>query len=462
MDRRPGQMLCPLLLLVVLATGCTGPRPSPSTMPVPTAVPTPPPTATPVPTPRPTSVPTLTPRPSSTPAPSPTPGPFDLFPASAWQDPGPVTAPISSFQAVATPSWLVLSEDEAAALAEVAAAYDRLVHPPGKLQKIVETSGESIALSIRDFLSEYPDGDGAIPALLMLGHMHDILYSYDLFAGEEIGQEYEEAVRLLLARHPERQQSLLHDLEELGLSVVKPQLVQLDGQQVLLFGYSVYLWFGETNGKILTLVQQPDGSWNFAPLPTHYIAGWTYRVRIETIADINGDGKSEVVAALGHSYADGPGLVLNVFARQEGQWVERMSWDVLGHAEGDTDAFYGQFWLEDMDGNDIQEFVVSYYLFPPGGGGDPLINIYQWDADRQLYVDTMPIVVQSCGYHAYAEAQRLRFAGDWEAALPWFAEAATRFEAELADKGSVCRARIDGSYLEEWLEIAKDPSKTER
>jgi hypothetical protein len=316
-----GQLLC--AAVVMLLASCAPARtPLPSRVPTPASRATAYPVATALPTQPPTHVPSPTPRPSLTPTLSPTSlGPFDLDRAVDWLYPEPGPAPITALPTVIVPSWLALEDGEAAAMAEVAASYDRLVHPQGKLRDIFVENAVSIIQETEGFLQRYPDGDGAIPALIMLGRVHDAAYGSGLFSQEEIGQEYEAAARLLLARHPERLYRVLHDLDSLGLPIVEPQFIRLgkEGPEVLLFAYSTYLWYGESVGKIYTLVEQPDGSWAFFPLPTHYIPGWPYSSSIAAIADVNGDGESEVVAELHHSYADGLGLVLNIFAWQDGE-----------------------------------------------------------------------------------------------------------------------------------------------
>jgi hypothetical protein len=345
---------------------------------------------------------------------------------------------------VQLPDWLELSGDkETWLLTRVQEAYMSLANPNNKSadEGVFRDHYANVIVTADDFLGQYPDSDGAIPVLMMLGHVHSYQVDWQR-APELLGQEYEQAIELLMQRHPERLPYVLNDLIDLGLPINWVQSGDLgmgDGE-ILLFTYQFS--YGEPKGQALAFVKEPDSPWVFASIPTQYADGWKHSVRLHTIADINADGQAEVVVHLHHAYAGGTGLCVQVFTWDEGIWTDRVSWRPLGRllygSQPSPDAYYGESWLEDLDEDGIQEIVVSYVTGPPGGGNPSTVDIYQWDQATGMYTDTLPIKVQICGYHAFAEAERRRALGDLAGAISWYEEARRRWLAELDTPNSVC------------------------
>lgn len=356
--------------------------------------------------------------------------------------------PPASFPAVQVPSWLHLDEDlEKGLLEQVVAAYAPLVGVKGNDKGLIQKHYGEVIVKADEFLGACPDGDGAIPVLMMLGSIHSFQIGWHWDRRPELlGQEYEQAITLLLQRHPERLSTILDDLIELGLPLSQAVSAQIDGRQVLFFAYNFSSPFGEPKGQIYTLMQQPDGSWSFIALPTEY-GGLVHGARVQTIADINRDGQDEVVVRLEHAWASGTGLNVQVFSWLDGTWRNRI--DGAG-------AFEGDYWLEDPDGDGVQEIVLRSRL---SGGGPfrPYIYFFQWDTTADIYVDTLPVSTQVCGYHAYAEADRLRHGGNDAEADAWYQEAARRLRAEIAVAGSPCVQHFAASTVWDMIEVAEDP-----
>jgi hypothetical protein len=271
----------------------------------------------------------------------------------------------------------------------------------------------------------------------MAGHVH---FLDRTIPEEEKGHEYEQAIRLLLKHHPERVPYILDDLTALGLTinqVAHTNLGQAD-TELLIFVYQVYpsSAFATTRSRVYSLLREGDHSWQFATLSTWYADGWDYFAQIQAITDMNKDGQVEILIELIHVYAGGPGLKLHIFAWVEGQWQDRLAWNP---AEGNGwDAYYGRYWREDLNQDKRQELVIDYFSGPPGGGNPTTMEIYQWDETTAIYTNTLSISIQACGYHAFAEAQRLRAAGDLRGAIPWYQEARRRWWVELEEPDSLC------------------------
>jgi hypothetical protein len=349
---------------------------------------------------------------------------------------------------VRLPNWVELcGEKESASLAQVTRAYQPLTLPDGSgtLAEVFKVHYRDVVATADDYLGVFPDSDGAIPVLMMLGHVHSYQVGWHWGRSAELlGREYERAVALLLKRHPERLQYILDDLIELGLPINWVQATDriIDNGEVLLFSYQFSAPFGEPKGRIYGLVQESNHSWGFAPLPTRYAGGCQHSARVEIIEDVNADGRTEILVALEHVYAGGPGLWLNVFAWRDGGWTDRLSWNTLGRDlywnPPSLDAYYGRFWLEDLNEDDVQEIVVGYPTGSPGGGNPTTVEVYQWDQAAEVYTNTRPIKVQVCGYHAFAEAERRRALGDLEGSIQWYEEARRRWRAELSTPNPVC------------------------
>ncbi len=73
-----------------------------------------------------------------------------------------------------------------------------------------------------------------------------------------------------------------------------------------------------------------------------------------------------------------------------------------------------------------------------------------------VYTDTLPIATQICGYHAFAEAGRLRQLGDEVGARPWYQEAVRRLDAELEDSRSSCREHFEEQNIRGMLTRASE------
>ncbi len=375
-------------------------------------------------------MPTLAPRPVVTPT------LFGAFELARLLDTGVYT----SLPSVQLPDWLELNGDrETWFLTRTHEAYIPLANPNGGFFK---EHYSDVVVAADDFLGQYPGSDGAIPVLMMLGHVHSYQVGWHWGRlSESLGQEYEQAIELLMQRHPERLPYILNDLIDLGLPINWVQSADLGTENgtALLFTYQFSPPYGESKGQAYAFVKEPNSPWVFTSIPTRYADGWQHNAWVHTIADINADGQIEIVVGATHVYAGGAGLWLHIFAWQDGVWVDRLSWNPLAST---TDAYYGQFWLEDLDEDGVQEIVVYYYTGPPGGGNPTTIDIYQWN--QVTYTNTLPIEIKICGYHAFAEAERRRALGDLEGAIAWYEEARRRWLAELDTPDSVCMRQGQG------------------
>ncbi len=351
-----------------------------------------------------------------------------------------------AFPTVQIPTWLQVSQGgEKELLEEVASAYAPLLQEQEDWRK-TQGYGEQVEDRATAFLEKYPGGDGAIPALMMLGNVHSCL-NYTDTGQPTLGREYEQVLALLLQRHPERISTILDDLIDLGLPISQVVSAQVNGRQVLFFAFQFSPLHGEPNGRIYTLVQQPDDSWSFFPLPTRFSGNIRHGAQVQTIADINGDGQDEVVVRLDHAFADGTGLNVQVFSWREGAWHNQIGW---------AGAFEGDYWLEDPDGDGVQDIVLRSRM---SGGGPfrPFIYFFQWDPSSGTYTDTLPVAPQICGYHAYAEADRLFHQDDKAGADTWYQEAAQRLRAELAVAGSPCLEHFTSNTIWDMIEVAEQP-----
>lgn len=377
------------------------------------------PTLTPTRLQMPTPTSTRVPTPKSAPSSKPTQyGPFVL--TRRLYEPG------TSVVDFRLPGWLVLARDEAEHLVRLKAVYDKAI------QFTNEKDWNELAKGINEFLLIYPNSDGAIPALMMLGMQGDPIQDT---------KAYERAIALLMKRHPARINNILDDLIDLGLPIWQVQTTDSPKRdiEILLFSYHS---FGDNTGHINALVREQNKPWQFKPVPIRYGKqdDWTYIAEINTVDDINGDGQDEIVVALHHQYAGGIGLKLHIFAWQDGDWVDRLVWNPLGNykSPSDPDAYYGEFWLEDADKDGAQEIVIEYFLGSPGGGAPPSIDVYQWDAKTRTFSNTAPVKSQGCGYAAFAEAERLRKQGQFNESFAWYREARQRWLNELARSASGC------------------------
>ncbi len=358
------------------------------------------------------------------------------------------------------PGWLRLAEGEEEALARVEAAYEPLVHPPGGPYDTVAPY-DSVApyldpfiAAVDDFRQEFPDGDGAIPVLMMSGHLDAKTCPSPLCS-----QAYDEAINLLLQRHPDRLPFLLDDLVDMGMLISYLQSVRLngDGPEALIFIHDADRFWGENT--LFTLLQQPGETWAVLPLrPQYGYTDWDYGSSVETIDDINDDGETELVLRLRHRYASAEGFCLAVFGWHDGAWQSRLDWDPRGRPEG-GDATEPGYWMEDMNQDGTQEIVVYYEIGRHYSGKDT-VEIYQWDPSSATYTNTLPIAAPTCGYQTYAEAERHRTLGDWEGALPWYQEAAQLLQAEQ-QAGSPCLVHLRSVDVRDLLEMAQEPEKIE-
>ena len=398
------------------------------------------PTVTSIPTAAPTAMPTVAPRPVLTRTQI---GSFVLaraFDAGSYD----------SLPAVQIPDWIKTSgAKETWYLTHTLESYTPLAGPSGTKKEVFNSHYTDFVVSADDFLGQYPDSDGTIPVLMMLGHLHSFQVGWYWGRSPKLlGQEYEQAITLLLKHHPERLPYILNDLIDMGLPVdwVKSTDLGIKGFEALLFTYQFKPLFGEPKGQLYAFVRDHNQPWKFAPLPTWYDSEGTYQygVKVNSIADINHDGRDEILVALEHAYADGWGLRLHVFAWQDGEWADRMAWNPLSRLNA-PDAFGGSFWLENSNRSGLDNIVVHYW--PTGGVGVPAsADIYQWNGTT--YTDGLPIKTQMCGYHALAEAERRRTLGDYAGALPWYSEARTRWRAEMISKDSPCRRDFQPNSLE--------------
>jgi len=302
-----------------------------------------------------------------------------------------------------------------------------------------------------DFLGRYPDSDGSIPVLMMLGHLHSFQIGWYLGRSPKLlGQEYEQAVNLLMKHHPERMVYILDDLMGMGLPIdwAKSTDLGMKDFESLLFRYQFSPLYGEPTGQMYAFVRERSQPWKFTPLPTWYDqeGEYQYGVQIQSIADINGEGHDEIVVALEHAYVGGWGLRLQIFNWEDGKWIDRMEW----HPYQFPDAYYGSFKIEESKRKGVQQIVVHYYTGPPGGGNPTTLDIYQWNGTA--YTNTLPIVTQTCAYHAFAEAERRRKLGDLSGALQQYHLARRRGLSEFEVQNSPCQA--DSWYTPLDLELS--------
>ncbi len=400
------------------------------------------PTATPVPTPTSTTVPTVTPRPTLTVTQI---GSF-VFTRSFDNQLH------DSLPAVQIPDWIETSSArETWYLTRTLEAYMPFAASGGIEKDVFNSHYADFLARADDFLGQYPDGDGSIPVLMMLGHLHSFQVGWYWGRSPKLlGQEYEQAINLLMKRHPARVPYILDDLMSMGLPIdwAKSTDLGMKDFESLLFRYQFSPLYGEPKGQMYAFVREHNSPWKFTPLPTWYDqkGEYQYGVQIQSIADINGDGHDEIVVALEHAYAGGWGLRLQAFNWQDGKWIDRMEWN----PHQPPDAYYGSFGLENSDRRGVQQIVVHYYTGPPGGGNPTTLDIYQWDGT--VYTNTLPIVTQSCAYHAFAEAERRRRLGDLSGALQPYHLARRQGLSEFGVQNSPCQS--DSWYTPLDLELS--------
>ena len=426
-----------------LAITPTVPVPS-STSVVGTAIPTAIlPTSTSTPSATPTIIPTIAPRSVTT---STRFGSFTLarsFDARA----------LDSLPVVQIPDWLKTSgAEETWFLTRTLESYTPLANLGGTKKEVFNSHYADFIASADDYLGQYPDNDGTIPILMMLGHLHSFQVGWYWGRSPKLlGKEYEQAIRLLMERHPERLPYILNDLIDMGLPIdwAKSTDLGIKNFEALLFTYQFSPLFGEPKGQLYAFVRDHDQVWKFAPLPTWYDQGgmYQYGVTVQSIADINHDGRDEIVVELQHAYAGGWGLRLHVFTRQAGEWIDRLKWNPQGDPLS-PDAYYGSFGIEDNNPGSAQ-IVVHYYTGAPGGGTPTTIDIYQWDG--KVYTNILPIKPQLCSYQAFAEAERRRALGDLKGAIPWYHVARQQNDTNSADSscssnGWYTQADVESSY----------------
>lgn len=401
-----------------------------------------------------TPTPTFNPQPTETPTPIVSPSSVGPFVLSHW-----IGRPTNQrMPQVNVPSWLDTDEQEMASLLHVKELYD--VFANGDFDSAYQEDAPRILAAANEFLERYPNGDGAIPVLMIKGHINTYSIAWWLDGDSNLlGEQYERLIELLMRRHPERVSTILDDLLELGLPISQVKYAEMDQDtQALFFAYQFSPPSGEPKGEIYTLVREKSRPWRFLPLPTHYDKGGQAGALVTTISDLNNDGQLEILVELEHAYAGGYGLVLNLFAWENEQWVERMDWKSIRQ-----DAYYGEFWLEDLDKNGIQEILVSYFIDSPMSGNPRTVEVYQWSTENNTYLNTLPIQTQPCGYYTWAEAERLYTKEDFQTALHWYQETRRRWLEEKADTDKRCVREVgpDDFYIH-WTFLRQKAAETEQ
>ena len=349
------------------------------------------------------------------------------------------------------PAWISFGEKsheiyyQREALAKVENAYEALVNTYEPFEP--SPSYSNVINAVDEYLGKYTDGDVLIPVLMMLGNAHSSRYDR---SPKILGHEYELAINLMLRRHPERLPEILNDLIDMGLPIADVKYIPLDysGTRALLLTLHFLCFNGITSSRIYSLIGTADGSWRFAVLPTKYPhEEWDYMLELVTTDDINGDGLADITTKSVWSYADGIGFGLQVFNSENRRWLDRMNWNATAR----DDAWNGDFWFEDLNGDNVQEIVVSYLDSP--GVFHTVIEIYQWDAKSRAYNNTLPINTQVCGYHAFAEAERRRHSFDLVGAVAFYERTRILWQDEIKNPAMPCQqfkpSENDLSYVAE-------------
>ena len=323
-------------------------------------------------------------------------------------------------------SWMRLSDVETRDLAHVQDEYAKVIcfytnTCPKFESKIADVS--------KDFLNRYADGDGAIVVLMMLGHIRNMIESNrspSLWMAD-----YEQAIRHILQKHPERIPFILDDLVDMGISItqVKDTTLLDSNTEVLFFSFQFLVEFeGLGRSQVFSLVREKGNYWKLLPLPIHPDTDADYsNVQVVEIGDINSDGETEVIVS---TDAYRTGMQLYVYVFQGGSWRNIFS-------DNYDDGRNGSFWIEDLNHSGLYEIVI-YFADGVGTGAPSSVEIFQSDKESGTYTSTLSIKTQVCGYHAFAEAERLRKAGQLANAIPWYETARERWTQELKTPNPTC------------------------
>lgn len=330
---------------------------------------------------------------------------------------------------VLLPNWIKLSDNERVKLVDVQLAYQKVML---ENDNTFYDDLDGLTNQITSFLSAFPDTDGSIPTLMMRGNSGG--YGDPILPANIRWHEYDRAIQLLIARHPERIPYILDDLIDMGMQIEQIEYTDAGvAGEVLLFTVKTSGWvlFGSLDSFVYSLVHLPNKAWKFQPIdvPHDNFRGDYSTIKIHTLGDINNDIQIEVVVEKHLTYASHKDLLVNVHTLSDGMWSQISS---MGpYYDGQS------FWVEDPDGNKISDIVI-YYLSSPGEFY-PRIAIWQWDPNGRTYTDKLPIMTQVCGYHAFAEAERRFASKDFEGAIPWYRETRRRWLDEAKSPNEICK-----------------------